>query len=108
VWVTGVVVAHPPRLTTQITLNSFTILTPLALSILSAFLLPTWNDAKHGCDDLKDCTQHKILFDIQSDCLEEVYDLFQERVIRWGRCELNNDASSKNDATNSGYDLLPV
>jgi hypothetical protein len=108
VCVTGVVVAQPPRLTTQITLNSFAILTPITFDVLSPLLLPTWNDAEHGCDDLKDCTQHKRLFNIQSDCLEEVYDLFQERIVRWGRCEFDNDASSKNDATNSGYDLLPI
>ena len=48
------------------------------------------------------------LFNIQSDCLEEVHDLFQERVIRWGRGEFNNNARGKNDATNGGYDLLPV
>jgi len=108
VWVTGVVVAHPPRLTAQITLNSFAILAPLAVSVLSPLLLPPRNDAKHCGDDLKDCTQHNKLFNIQPDCLEEVYDLFQERIVRWGRCEFNNDASSKNNATNSGYDLLPI
>jgi hypothetical protein len=31
---------------------------------LCSLLFPTWNDAKHGCDDLKDCTQHKMLFNI--------------------------------------------
>jgi hypothetical protein len=108
VFVTGVVVAQPPRLARQITLNSFAILAPIAFEVLCSLFFPTWNDAKHGCDDLKDCTQHKRLFNIQSDCLEEVYDLFQERIVRWGRCEFNNDASSKNDATNSGYDLLPI
>jgi hypothetical protein len=108
VCVTGVVVAQPPRLATQITLNSSAVITPLAFDVLSSLLLPTWNDAKYCCDDLKDCTQHKRLFNIQSDCLEEAYDLFQERIVRWGRCEFNNDASSKNDATNSGYDLLPI
>jgi hypothetical protein len=108
VCVTGVVVAHPPRPTTQITLNSIAVIPPLTLDVLCSLFFPTWNDAKHCCDDLKDCTQHKRLFNIQSDCLEEVYDLFQERIIRWGRCEFNNDASSENDATNSGYDLLPI
>jgi hypothetical protein len=97
VWVTGVVVAQPPRLTAKIAIDSFAIVAPLVLKVLSALLLPTWNDAKDGCDDLKDCTQHKRLFNIQSDCLEEVYDLFQERIIRWGRCQFNNNASSKND-----------
>ena len=107
-FVTGVVVAQPPRLTAQIAVNSIAVLAPIAFEVLCSLLFPTRNNAKHCCDDLKDCTQHKRLFNIQSDCLEEVYDLFQERVIRWGRCEFNNDASSKNDATNSGYDLLPV
>ena len=107
-FVTGVVVVQPPRITRQITVDSFAILAPIVFKVLCSLFFPTWNDAKHGCDDLKDCTQHKRLFNIKSDCLEEVYDLFQERIIRWGRCEFNNDASRKNDATNSGYDLLPI
>jgi len=76
VWVTGVVVAQPPRLTAKIAIDSFTIVAPLVLKVLSALLLPTWNDAKDGCDDLKDCTQHKRLFNIQPNCLQEINDLF--------------------------------
>ncbi len=63
-FVTGVVVAQPPRLITQIAVNSITVLAPIAFKVLRALVFPTWDDAKHGCDDLKDCTQHKRLFDI--------------------------------------------
>jgi hypothetical protein len=27
---------------------------------LDALLAPARDESKHGCDDLKDCTQHKI------------------------------------------------
>jgi hypothetical protein len=64
VFVTGVVVTHPPRLTTQIAVNSLAVMPPLTLKVLGALIFPAWDDAKHGCDDLKDCTQHKMLFDI--------------------------------------------
>jgi hypothetical protein len=46
VWVTGVVVAQPPRLTTQITLNSIAIATPLTFDVVDSLLTPRWDEAK--------------------------------------------------------------
>jgi hypothetical protein len=37
----------------QIAVNSITVLAPITLKVLGALIFPTWDDAKHGCDDFK-------------------------------------------------------
>ncbi|NDF51985.1 MAG: hypothetical protein EB116_18245 [Betaproteobacteria bacterium] len=100
--------AHPPSIRAKIAINGITVIAPLALGTINALLFPARNEAKDRRDDVEDRTDHYVLFDVQTNTLQEVDNFLKERVISGCGGQLDNDACGQNNTANGGNNLGPV
>lgn len=103
-----VVVAQPPRLRSEIGIDSFPISFPIRASLVNLTLFLIRNQTKELGYNLQDSGQDSHLLDLEPNALEEVDDLFQNRIVLGGRGELHNDAGRKDNSAHSRHDFRPV
>ena len=103
-----VVVAHPPRLRSEIGIDSFPISFPIRASPVNLTLLLVGDQTKEPRNNLQDSGQNAHLLDLEPHALEEVDELFQNRIVLRGWGELHNDAGRKDNASHSRHDFRPV
>ena len=80
-----VVVAHPPRLRSEIGIDSFPISFPIRTSPVNLTLLLVGDQTKEPRYNLQYGGQDAHLVDLEAHALEKVHDLFHHHVVRVGR-----------------------